>query len=180
MFQKYFFIGNYLLIILVGILYWYKLKQSLPLKLFMWFLVYSLITEIVGTYFAFYAKINTALIYNTWNLISYLFYSYLFLVIIKNKTKRKVIFYLTLTYLIYELVNTLFYQNYLTDVYAYSTILIKIFLVITILMYFLELLKSDLILNVKESMFFWISLGVLIYSIGFIPVFVLAKLIDYQ
>ena len=75
MFQKYFFIGNYLLIILVGILYWYKLKQSLPLKLFMWFLVYSLITEIVGTYFAFYAKINTALIYNTWNLISYLFYS---------------------------------------------------------------------------------------------------------
>jgi hypothetical protein len=180
MFQKYFFIGNYLLIILVGILYWYKLKQSLPLKLFMWFLVYSLITEIVGTYFAFYAKINTALIYNTWNLISYLFYSYLFLVIIKNKTKRKVIFYLTLTYLIYELVNTLFYQNYLTDVYAYSTILIKIFLVITILMYFLELLKSDLILNVKESMFFWISLGVLIYSIGFIPVFVIAKLIDYQ
>lgn len=180
MFQKYFFIGNYLLIILVGIIYWNKIKQSLPLKLLMWFLVYSLITEIMGTYFAFYAKINTAVIYNTWNVISYLFYSFLFLVLIKNKIKRIVIFCLTLTYLIYELVNTLFFQNYLTNVYSYSTILIKIFLVVTILMYFSEILKSDFILNVKESMFFWISLGVLIYSIGFIPVFVIGELIDYQ
>lgn len=180
MFQKYFFIGNYLLIILVGIIYLNKLKQSLPLKLFMWFLVYSLITEIFGTYFAYYTKINTAVIYNTWNIICYLFYALFFSVIIKNKIKRKVIFFFTVTYLMYELVNILFFQNYLTDVYSYSTILIKIFLVITILMYFSELLKSDEILNVKESMFFWISLGVLIYSIGFIPVFVIGKLIDFQ
>ena len=113
----------------------------------MCFLVYSLITEIIGTYFAFYAKINTAVIYNTWNIISYLFYSLLFLVIIKNKIKRKVIFCFTVTYLIYKLVNTLFFQNYLTDVYSYSIILIKIFLVITILMYFSELQKIDLIIE---------------------------------
>jgi len=180
MFQKYFFIVNYLLIILVGITYLNKIKQSLPLKLFMWFLVYSLLTEIMGTYFAFYAKINTAVIYNTWVIISYLFYSFLFFSMIKNKIKRKVIFGITLSYLLYEIINTLFYQNYLTDVYAYSAILNKIFLVIIILMYFSELLKSDAILNIKESMAFWISLGVFIYSIGFIPVFVIAKFIEYK
>ena len=180
MFQKYFFISNYLLIILVGIFYLDKFKQSLPLKLFMWFLVYSLITEIMGTYFAFYAKINTAIIYNTWIIVSYLFFSVFFLIIIPNKIKRRVIFGLSLTYLIYEFVNTFFIQNFSTNVYAYSTVLNKIFLVIIILMYFSELLKSDAIFNLQQSMFFWVSLGILIYSIGFIPVFVIGEFIEYS
>lgn len=29
-------------------------------------------------------------------------------------------------------------------------------------------------------MFFWISIGVLLYNIGFIPVFVIAELIDFR
>lgn len=180
MFQKYFFIGNYLLIILVGVFYRHKFKQSLPLKLFMWFLLYSLITEIIGTYFAFYAKINTAIIYNTWSNISYLFYSFFFYFLIKNKIKRKVILGFTLVYLIYEFVNTFFYQNFSINVFAYSFILNKFLLSIIILMYFSELLKSDAILNFERSMVLWIGLGVLINSIGFIPVLVIGEFIQYN
>ena len=180
MFQKYFFICNYLLIILVGIIYYNKLKQSLPLKMFLWFLVYSLVTEITGTYFAFHAKINTAGVYNTWNLVNYIFYTFLFLAIIKNKVSRKVIFGLTFIYLIYEIVNTLFYQNYLTDIYVNSTILIKILLVINVLMYFSELLNSDRIISLNKSMYFWISLSVLIYALGYIPVFIIGEYISYR
>ena len=73
---KYFFVFNYLLIILVGLFYYDKLKQSLPLKLFFGFLMYSLVTEIIGTYFAYFAKINNAVIYNSWNIVNYLFFSF--------------------------------------------------------------------------------------------------------
>jgi len=180
MFQKYFFICNYLLIILVGIIYYNKLEQSLPLKMFLWFLLYSLVTEVTGTYFAFHAKINTAVVYNTWNIINYLFYSYFFLAIIKTRVKRKVIFGLAFIFIMYELVNTLFYQNYLTDVYANSIILKKLFLVVIVLMYFSELLNSDRIISFQKSMFFWISLSVFIYALGFIPVFIIGEYISYR
>ena len=34
--------------------------------------------------------------------------------------------------------------------------------------------------NLKEYMFFWISLGVFLYVIVFIPVFIIAELIEYK
>jgi len=56
----------------------------------------------------------------------------------------------------------------------------ELFIVLTIMIYYAELIKSDSILNFKNSLFFWISIGVLIFNIGIIPVLVIAELIDYQ
>lgn len=177
---KYFFVFNYLLIILVGLFYYDKLKQSLPLKLFFGFLIYSLVTEITGTYFAYFAKINNAVIYNSWNIVNYLFFSFFFWTRVKLSIKRKLIVGFAILFIALELVNILFFQNFLTAVYRYNSVLGKILIAILIMIYFTELLKSDTILNIKESMFFWISLGVFLYVIGFIPVFIIAELIEYK
>lgn len=68
----------------------------------------------------------------------------------------------------------------MNQIFISNIILGKILMIVTIMLYYTELLKSDLILNIKESLFFWISLGIFIYSIGFIPVFVIAEYISYQ
>jgi len=47
-------------------------------------------------------------------------------------------------------------------------------------MYFSELLNSDRIISIQKTMTFWISLGVLIYALGYIPVFIIGEFIDYQ
>jgi len=180
MFQKYFFICNYLLIILVGIVYFNKIKQSLPLRLFLIFLGYSLITEILGTYFGFFARINTAVIYNIWNLINYLFYSLFFFLIIKNKLKRRIITLLAVLFFGFELINTLFFQDFLNEVFINNAILGYLLLAIIVILFFTELLNSDQIMRVQKSMFFWISLGVLLYSLVFIPVFIIGEFISYR
>ena len=51
---------------------------------------------------------------------------------------------------------------------------------ITVLIYFSELLQSDEIFNLKKSMVFWISLGVLLFNIGFIPVDIIAEFISFS
>ena len=61
-----------------------------------------------------------------------------------------------------------------------SWILGLFFVVLTIMLYYTELLKSDAILNIKYSLFFWISIGALIFNIGILPVFVIGELIDWQ
>jgi hypothetical protein len=180
MIQKYFFICNYLLIILVGIVYFNKIKQSLPLRLFLIFLGYSLITEILGTYFGFFAKINNAVIYNTWNLINYLFYSFFFFLIIKNRFKRRIITLLAVLFFGFALVNTLFFQNFLNEVFINNAILGHLLLAVIVILYFTELLNSDQIMRLQKSMFFWISLGVLLYSLVFLPVFIIGEFISYK
>ena len=47
-------------------------------------------------------------------------------------------------------------------------------------MYFSELLQSDKILNINKSIYFWISLGVLLFNIGFIPVNIFAEFISFN
>jgi len=180
MFQKYFFICNYLLLIVLGFYNYKKIKESFPLKMFLFFLVYSFFTEVAGMFFAFYSKVNTAVIYNSWNVVNYLFYTYFFLGKIENKTKSLFIKGFAAIFIVLFLVNALFFQNYLNHIFKNNIILGKVFMIVVIMIYFTELLKSDLILNIKESLFFWISIGVFIYSIGFIPVFVIAEYISYQ
>lgn len=176
---KYFFVFNYLIIILVGLFFYDKLKQSLPLKLFLGFLVYSLVTEILGTYLGYFVKINNAVVYNSWNIINYLFFSFFYWTRVNNTFKRKFIIGFAILFITLELVNIFFFQNILTTVYRFNSVIGKFLIAILIILYFTELLKSDAILNVKESMFFWISLGVFLYVIGFIPVFIIAELIEY-
>lgn len=180
MFQKYFFIANYLLIIVFGFYNYNKIKESIPLKMFLGFLVYSFFIEVAGMFFAFYLKVNTAFIYNSWNVVSYLFYTFFFLGKISNQTKKLFIKSFAAIFIALILINALFFQNYVIHIFIYNFILGKILMVVTIMIYFTELLKSNLILNIKESLFFWISIGVFIYSIGSIPVFVVAEYISYQ
>lgn len=180
MVQKYFFICNYLLLIVLGFYNYKKIKESLPLKTFLFFLVYSFFTEVAGMFFAFYLKVSTAFIYNSWNIVSYLFYTYFFLSKIENKTKSLFIKGFAIIFVALFLINALFFQNYVNHIFKNSIILGKVLMIVVIMIYFTELLKSNLILNIKESLFFWISIGVFIYSIGFIPVFVVAEYISYQ
>ena len=47
-------------------------------------------------------------------------------------------------------------------------------------MYLTNFLQNDIILNFKTSMFFWISLEVLLFNIDFVPVFIVAEFIEYN
>lgn len=178
--QKYFFIINYSIIIIFGVYYFYKIKESLLLKLFLVFLVYSFFTEVAGTLFSFELKINTAVIYNSWNLVNVLFYSYFFYSLLKNQFKRKLICWFTGLFLLFFVINGLFFNSYTVFVYTDLFVFGKILLILYVLMYFSEILNSDSIFNIKESMFFWIGLGVFLYAIGFIPVYIITKLIGFE
>jgi hypothetical protein len=178
--QKYFFIINYSIIILFGVYYFSKIKDSSLLKMFLIFLVYSFFTEVVGTIFAYELRINTAVIYNSWNVANVMFFSYFFYSLLKSTFKRKLIVWLSTLFFLLILIYSVFFHSYMVYLYKDLFVLGKILLIVYVLMYFSEVLNSDSIFNIKESMYFWISLGVFLYAIGFIPVYIIAELIDYQ
>lgn len=170
----------YLITLTFALISYKKYRNNLYLKLFLYFLIYSFLTEIIGTFIISYFNVRANLIYNTWWLLNSIFYMFFFLSKIKKFLKRNLIIGLIIVFVIYNIINIIFFKNYKNQILIDSFIVGCIFIVITVMMYYTEILNSNAILNIKKSIYFWISIGVLIFNIGMIPVFVIAELIDYS
>ncbi len=175
-----FFPTLYLIVIIFGIVNYNKIKDVFFLKLFLFFLVYSFLTEITAFYIGIYKGINTFYIFNTWTIVSTYFYLYFFLNLVGNNFKRNFLKLLILIYSIFSIIDILFFADFIYKGLNNNTIIANIFIVISILIYFSELLQSSAILNIKHTIYFWIAIGVLLYNIGFLPIIVIAEYINYS
>ena len=178
--EKYVYVAIYAITLTFGLFNLKKYNHNLQLKLWLYFLIYSFITEIVADYFIHIIHIRANIVYNSWFLVSSLFYMLFFLSKVKSLKKRKFIIMCLIIFSLYNLISILFFKNYQNDIFKDSFILGQLFVVMSIMIYYTELLKSDSILSIQKSLFFWISIGALIFNIGMIPVLVIAELIDWQ
>ncbi|MEM7185050.1 MAG: hypothetical protein AAF466_00220, partial [Bacteroidota bacterium] len=55
-----------------------------------------------------------------------------------------------------------------------------LFVLILTVLHFYQLLNDDQVLIVKYKLSFWISTGLLLFSVGMIPLFSLSKYLDFQ
>lgn len=162
--------------VLVGAITFDKFKHTF-LKYFLVYLVYCLFTEIAGYYVGFILRTRTYFIYNIYILVSVIFYFTLFnFYLKKNNLLLKILFF---SYLIFYICNFLFIQKGILISQTYSFLAGSLFICIGIVILFFELLKSDFILNIKESLLFWICMGALLFFIGLVPIDVMAEFFNY-
>ena len=65
---------------------------------FLYFLIYTFFSEVIGSYLGLYLKVNNNFVYNTWPIVNFLFLSILFLNKIESKKKRLIIKFLICVY----------------------------------------------------------------------------------
>ncbi len=160
----------------VGVITYNKYKNSF-LKYFLYFLFYEFLTEITSYYIGFILNKRTFLIFNIYILISSIFFLTLFRFYI-NKHKIYINFML-IVYLIFYVCNVLFIQKTLQTFQSYSIILESIFVVISSIILFIELLNSDDILKINRSLLFWVSIGLLLFYVGILPIIIMANFLNY-
>ncbi len=165
----------YSISIFIGIYNYKKFSHNKYLKLFLAFLIYTFISEIIGNYLGLVLKIRNNIVYNTWNILCFLFYAYFFLSRIKNKKRRNSIKVLVAFFSVFTLINILFFGNIIEIPLIYNLVLAKFLVALIIIIYFAELLGSDEILSIQKSLFFWISLGAFLYNISFLPAIALYR-----
>ena len=148
---------------------------------FLYILLLGLMAESAGYYVGYYADYkNTFPIYSVYKLLSLSIYFFLFRSYVQNKTKKKIILGLYLSLVIVGIYNAIFvYPSFL--VYHLNTwIYGSICFLIVIIIYLFDLLKTDVILNIKNVLLFWVSIGNLLFIIGFLPVFALSTYFNYN
>jgi len=146
----------------------------------MYFIVYSLLTEIIGHYFSHIKGVRINLTGNLWGVVSVIFYLSFFLSELKLRITRISVKLLLILFSVFTFIYFIFFNSLIHDLPSRGLIVGSLFVVITIFIYLAELLRGDTILSIQKSLFFWISLGVLIFYLGLLPVLVIAEMIAWQ
>ena len=166
-----------LLSAITGSIFFYKYKHT-HLKFFLFLLWYITITEFLGWFLTekrilVYVDEN-GLIYNLWlyNLLEIITFSFLFYIYYKSLSTNIHKFWVSIffiSFLIVTIINWAFIQNFILEWSELPNIFGSLFLIVSILFYLIQLLKSEQILIFHKSLLFWISIGLLIFYACTIP-----------
>lgn len=118
-------------------------------------------------------------IVNTYTVIQFLFYFLWYRSLITSIAYRNRILFMATLFLAFDIYNTLGLQDFIYERQTYTYIIGTIFVIITIYLYFVEVFKDDFILHFQRSVYFWFSLGILLFFIPFLPFMIASEFFHY-
>lgn len=170
-----------------GLLLLKKYKHS-AVKYFIYFLVYVVFVELIGSYPRYLLKINALaslkeVVDNSrfkenywwytifWSVGSILFYSFYYQKILNNNSYKRIIKYAGFTFLIISIITIItdidnFFSTTCSIIIRASGLIV---ILLCVLFYFMEMLNSDKILNFYRSFNFYVSATILIWWLVTIP-----------
>ncbi len=158
-------------------------------KYFVWYLWVTCAVETLGfyapvAYFSDYAYFSFVQdtsfksnywLYNSFSIFSISFYCLYFISYIKSSIKKKGLTTLVYIYVIYSIAHFFmtdgFFEGYSQVILFSGTLL----LILHVLMYYFDLLRSDQLMNVKYLLPFYVSIGALVFHICVTPIFLLSN-----
>ncbi len=166
---------------LIGILY-YQNNKTKPTFYLVWFLGITVFSELFGWYAYF---VNTGFLNflkgtvfesnywsaNIYSIVSYLFYINYFKWYLSTKRSIEILNFVSIVFFVISLSEILFSDGFFIRFMPISNIIGTLFVFLSIAFYYLELLKSDQILQVQKSLPFYVSVGALIFHLCSTPLF---------
>lgn len=174
-----------LLSVLAGIYYLKKSKSQHPAtKYFVWFLGLTFFTEVVGAYspiayfsdyeyFGFVQDTSferNKWLYNFYSLFFAVFYTYYFRNYLKNKLWRLILKVLIVLFIVSSIINLTITGVFFTEDSAYVNLVGTFLIFFSITLFYFELLRSDILLNLKRYLPLYISIGVLVFTLCMTPI----------
>lgn len=171
---KYFLLLFQCITAVIGTIYYYKYNNSC-LKYYLYLLWYTCINDCIGLSFQYlFDAPNNFSIYNIYQFIRIITLLIIYYRFVENIRNSIIIQLFILLYIVAILVNG-FVENFWEDYFINTFIIGASFITITIFIYLFEVLKSNKILYISESLLFWISFANLIYFVPNIPFYIIRK-----
>ncbi len=143
----------------------YKKLQPQWLRLFLYFLFFSVVIDLTATFYSQYFKKSNHFIINLTLPVIFTFYFYIFYKAFETKKLRKMVYASFIIYMIFFFcdiifINGLFFYN------SYSYCLGCILIILCCLLYFMWLFTSEMLVNYFKIPMFWIATGLMFFYAG--------------
>ncbi len=171
---EYIFLTLYLVVFVISLIRFPLYKDS-PLKYFPLILLFTVITEFLGGYIRDFIGTSNLIIFNIYYFFYFTLFHYVFLKAIEEAHFKKYI----------KVGIVLFWISYLrdillVDIFNYSFIASYIVgagvLIFCIILYYISVLQSSLVLVIKNDLLFWVSVGLFLFYIGYLPIKIMRTL----
>ncbi len=171
---------KYLIIILqyitaiIGSIYYYKFKKTV-LKYFLFLLWYTSINDTIGLlYQSFNNVTSNYFIYNIYQIIRFIVILFIYKIYIESTFSKKIITAFIFIYCLSVVIN-FFIESFWNDYFLNTFIIGSSCIAISVLLFMFEILRSEKVLYISESLIFWISSAYLIYFVPNIPFYIVRK-----
>lgn len=175
----------------------YLKKVRLPekgVRLFVYYLWLVVFVEMIGLYpsLAYYNDysvlgfIKGTLFernywwYNSYTVIKFIVLYVFFILQLEPAARRTKLFVISALFILSFIIHLIFGDSFFKAHSAYMSVAGTLYLMILILLYHFEILKSERILKFYRSMPFYISIGILIWHLSITPVFIYNKYYTLQ
>ena len=178
-----------LLAALAGSFFLYKTRASKINKYLVLFLWITFFVEVIGAYaplayfsqYEYFSFVEGSLIeknkwlYNCYSIYSYSFLTYYFLHYLRNSKLKWILYIILIGFIVSCILNLIFSGIFFTADAQYALLIGTALLVLSVILFYFELLQSDLILKLKQFLPMYISVGVMVFSLCVTPVDIFSK-----
>jgi hypothetical protein len=153
-----------LISLLISMIFYKRLKPSW-LRLFTWFLFFTIIISVVRYVYSFDFKSGNHFIFNIYLLIQFLFYFTFFYKTFQTRKLKTFTMVVSISFIVYLLFAFIFLNGF----YTFNSLGFTIGSVVTILfclLYFGTLFNAEGFINYFKIPMFWIATGILFFFVG--------------
>ncbi|MCL9804979.1 hypothetical protein NAT51_05585 [Flavobacterium amniphilum] len=171
---KYFMMLLQFVTAIIGTVYYYKYKNTV-LKIFLFILWYTALNDVLGYFYQDLTNAsNNYFIYNFYQILRFCIVLYIYKFYVESVSYKKLIIGFISVYCLSVVIN-FFVEDFLSSYFLNTFIIGATFIATAVLLYLFEVLKSDKVLYVTESLIFWISFAHLVYFVPNIPFYIVRK-----
>ena len=156
-------------IVFIIALFKFPMYKNTPLKYLPIILLFTIATEYVGSFTKYDNLDINYIVYNTYYLVHFSFFFYVFMEMIDGaKFKKFIKIGIGIFWLVFlsDLLFTGIFEGSFTRTYIVGAGI----LVFCIILYYINILQSSLVLVIKNDLLFWVSVGLFLFYIGYIPI----------
>ncbi|MGO4911107.1 hypothetical protein [Leeuwenhoekiella sp. W20_SRS_FM14] len=150
----------------------YKEFKNFQFKYILYFLIYVVLNEFVAGISYEFFKIPNILLYNIYVLIHFAFFLGWYHYLLISKRRRQIVKVFFIVYVFFWIVDVSVLEGLVLINATYSFALGTFLLIITVAFYFIELLNREVVLHITLSPYFWVSFGILVYCITYLPFYI--------
>ena len=152
---------------ILATLFYRKYKHNF-LKFFLVLIWYNVATEYLAPLYSTYINYNNSILFNIYRIVEFTFYFLLYQNLVVNKKHKKAIRAFLIIYYI-SLIVSFFLQDFTTEYFARSFFIGASLIIVSIIIYFSEILNSEKILTLNRMYAFWLSTAAFLLYITSIP-----------
>ncbi|MCH2489528.1 MAG: hypothetical protein MK211_05200 [Flavobacteriales bacterium] len=156
----------------------YDKYKDAPEKYFLYFLWYTFLVEVIGAILKRYFEVENYWLYNAYMITSFLFYFSWYYAILKNLIFKRTVIVFSILFMIVALLSVIF-EDW-AEYHSYTFAMGALFVLVLTVFHFYQLLYSDVVLNIKYHLGFWISIALLLFYMGMLPLMFLSEFLDIE